>query len=72
VGLPGVESRVSTSLARQCLCRGPTLLVFAWIFAFSRQVGNAHVLFEKSALVLEVHFTQAGSVEHGQFLFTIA
>jgi hypothetical protein len=72
VGLPGVESRVPTSLARQCLCRGPTLLVFVWVFAFSRQVGDAPVLFEKSALVLEVYFTQAISVEHGQFLFTIA
>jgi hypothetical protein len=27
---------------------------------------------EKSALVLEVHFSQVVSVEHGQFLFTIA
>jgi hypothetical protein len=59
VGLPGVESRVPTSPACQCLCRGPTLLVFAWVFAFGRQVGDAPVLFEKSALVLEVYFTEA-------------
>jgi hypothetical protein len=51
-GALGVESRVPTSLARQCLCRGPTLLVFGWVFAFSRQVGDAPVLFEKSVLVL--------------------
>jgi hypothetical protein len=59
VGLPGVESRVPTSPARQCLCRGPTLLVFVWVFAFGRQVGDAPVLFEKSAFVLEVHFIEA-------------
>jgi hypothetical protein len=72
VGLPGVESRVPTSLARQCLCRGPTLLVFVWVFAFNPQVGDAPVLFEKSALVLKIYFTQAVSVEYGHFLFTIA
>ena len=48
------------------------LLVFAWVFSFNRQVGDVLVLFEKSALVLEVYFTQVVSVEHSQFLFTIA
>jgi hypothetical protein len=48
VGLLGVESRVPTSSARQCLCRGPTLLGFVWVFAFDHQVGDAPVLFEKS------------------------
>jgi hypothetical protein len=47
------------------------LLAFAWVFAFGHQVGDAPVLFEKSALVLEVHFTEAVLVEHGRFLFTI-
>jgi hypothetical protein len=65
VGLPGVESRVPTSPARQCLCRGPTLLAFAWVFAFGHQVGDALVLFEKSVSVLKVHLTEAVLVEHG-------
>jgi hypothetical protein len=41
-------------------------------FDFGRQVGDVPVLFEKSALVLEVHLTEAISVEHGRFLFTVA
>jgi hypothetical protein len=72
VGLPGMESRVPTSPTRQCPCRGHMLLAFAWVFAFGRQVGDAPVLFEKSASVLEVHLTEVVSVEHGRFLFTIA
>ena len=46
-------------------------MAFAWVFAFSHQVGDAPVLFEKSASVLEVYLTEAVSVEHGRFLFTI-
>jgi creatinine amidohydrolase/Fe(II)-dependent formamide hydrolase-like protein len=72
VGLPGMESRVPTSPAHQCPCRGPTLLAFAWVSAFGRQVGKAPVLLEKSASVLEVHLIEVVSIEHGRFLFTIA
>jgi hypothetical protein len=71
VGLSGVELRVPTSLARQCLCRGPMLLAIAWFFAFGCQVGNTAIPFEKSASVLEVHLTEALLVERGRFLFTI-
>jgi hypothetical protein len=48
------------------------LLAFAWVFAFGQQVGDALVLFEKFASVLEVHLIEAVLVEHGRFLFTIA
>jgi hypothetical protein len=72
VGLPGVELRVPTSPACQCLCRGLMLLAFAWVFAFGRQVGDAPVLFEKFVSVLEVHLTEVVSIEHGRLLFTVA
>jgi hypothetical protein len=48
------------------------LLAFAWVFAFGRQVGDAPLLFEKSVSVLEVHLTEAVSIEHGRLLFTVA